>query len=44
MSPAAAPGSKAACLDKKVAYGLWEWGALWGDCGFEGTVGSAASK
>jgi hypothetical protein len=38
MSPAVASGSKAASLDKKVVYGLWEWGSLWRDCGFGGTA------
>jgi uncharacterized damage-inducible protein DinB len=27
-------------IDKKAAYGLWEWGSLWRDCGF----GSGSSK
>jgi hypothetical protein len=51
MSPAAAPGSNAASLnelshplDKKAAYGLWEWGSVWRDCGLGGAAGSAASK
>jgi uncharacterized damage-inducible protein DinB len=31
-------------IDKKTGYGLWEWGALWRDCGFACATGSAASK
>jgi uncharacterized damage-inducible protein DinB len=31
-------------VDKKAAYGLWEWGSLWRECGFGGTAGSGASK
>ncbi len=27
-------------IDKKTAYGLWEWGSLWRDCGF----GSGSAK
>lgn len=31
-------------IDKKAAYGLWEWGSLWRDCGFESAAESAPSK
>ncbi len=31
-------------VETKAAYGLWEWGTLWRDCGFGGRTESVSTK